>query len=402
MLTAKSLVKAVLGLVFVAALLYSLYPQATEVETTQVEVGQLNLSVEGEGKTRIHDIYVVSTPIDGRVTRIESEPGDKVVAGKTVIANMYPANPVLLDKRSEVQAKADIDGARAALDLASARVRQAQAQLAFDQSEYQRIKELYDKGTVSQSSLERAQLQLQTLEAELETAVSNQKVTEAQLEAARARLLEPDINSDQREQDAHCHICIYAPVDGTVLRILNKSERIIPVGTPLVEIGNPSDLEVVLELLSTEAVKVEVGDSAIISRWGGKDLKARVRLVEPSGFTKISALGVEEQRVYVILNFIDTAEDWQSLGDAFRVEGSIIIDTLDEHPLVPLTSLFRYQNDWAVFKLVDGHLNRQVVTLAGRNDKMAAVASGIEAGDQILTFSARDYYDGMRVKAGSK
>lgn len=397
MLTVKKYFKYGILLVAALALGYSFIPEPVIVDGYQVNSGSLVIHVDGEGKTRIHDIYVVSSPIDGRVTRIESEPGDKVSAGATVLANMYPSNPQLLDKRSEVQAQADVDGARAALDLATARVRQAEAQLAFDRAEYQRIAELYTKGTVSQSALERAQLQIETLEAELQTAKSNQKVNESRLKAAEARLLQPNLDTDT-EFNRRCEICIYAPVDGTVLRILHKSESIIPVGTPLVEIGNPTDLEVVLELLSTDAVKVSTGDKAIISRWGGDDINARVKLVEPSGFTKISALGVEEQRVYVILNFTDPVQQWSSLGDAFRVEASIIIDELEAMPLVPLTALFRVDNEWAVFQIINGKLQQQLVQVAGRNEREAAISSGIDNGDIILGYTAREYYDGMTIK----
>jgi HlyD family secretion protein len=396
MLTIKNFIKYGLLILAVAALVYSFIPEPVIVDAHQVESGSLVLHVDGEGKTRIHDIYVVSAPIDGRVTRIESEPGDRVVAGTTVVANMYPSNPQLLDKRTEVQAQADVDGARAALGLASARVKQAEAQLAFDRAEYKRISELYKKGSISQSALERAQLQIDTLEAELETANSNLEVTQSRLKAAEARLLQPSIDGNNDNQN-RCQICIYSPVDGTVLRILHKSESIIPVGTPLVEIGNPNELEVVIELLSTDAVKVAAGDRAIISRWGGEPINARVRLIEPSGFTKISALGVEEQRVYVILNFTDPVEQWSSLGNAFRVEASIIIDELETMPLVPLTALFRYEQQWSVYQIIDGVLIRQAVEVAGRNDRYAAISRGLREGDIILSYTAKEYYDGMSV-----
>lgn len=404
MLKLKSFLKLFFGVLALVALVYSFIPEPTIVESYSVQSDQLQLVVEGEGKTRIHDIYVVSSPIDGRVTRIESEPGDKVIAGKTIIANMHPTNPQLLDKRTEVQAKADVDGARAALELSSARVKQAQAQLAFDRSEYQRRLELHKKGSISQSALERAQLQIDTLEAELETALSNHKVNESRLKSAQARLLQPDLESD-KDDDSHCQICVYAPVDGTVLRIRHKSESIIGVGTPLIEIGNPTDLEVELELLSTQAVKVSPGDSAIISRWGGENINARVRLVEPSGFTKISALGVEEQRVYVVLNFTDPADKWQALGDAFRVEATIITEQLEAMPVVPLTALFRFNDSWAVYRIIDNELVRKSVEVAGRNDRYAAIKpdsnDGIKEGDNIVAFSAREFYDGMRVTISS-
>jgi len=393
----KSVFKIGLVVVSIGALIYSFIPEPLVIDLHTVRKGNLEIQIEGEGKTRIHDIYTVSTPIDGRITRIESEPGDRVSAGATVIANMYPSNPQLLDKRTEVQAQADVEGARAAMELASARVKQAKAQLQFDQSEFRRISELFKKGSISESSLERSKLSIETLKAELETAVSNHRVMESRLAAAEARLLQPKIEENNSATD-NCQICIYAPVDGTVLRILHKSESIVPVGTPLVELGNPQDLEVILELLSTDAVKIKLGDEAIVSRWGGDDIKARVRLIEPSGFTKISALGVEEQRVYVLLSFIDPVEKWQALGDAYRVEASIIIDRLENYPLIPITALFRHNEVWSVYKVEDGELVLQTVDVAGRNDRKAAIKSGLEIADKIVSHPANNYSVGMSVE----
>ncbi|MET1253953.1 efflux RND transporter periplasmic adaptor subunit [Aliikangiella maris] len=416
--TIKRLVKILLAIVVVGLLVFAFIPEPMKVDIATVEKGDLLITLEGEGKTRIHDIYTVSTPIDGRITRIESEPGDFVEAGKTVIANMYPANPQFLDKRSETQAKADVEGARAALSLADARVKQAKAQLEFDELDYQRTTELYAKNSVSKASLERAELRLKTLRAELETAISNKNVMQSRLEAAKARLLQPKEDtssvdkklankklankksSNSVEPVNNCHICIHSPVDGRVLRILHKSESIIPVGTALVEIGNPQDLEVNIEMLSTNAVKVKPGHDALIKRWGGnEDINARVRVVEPSGFTKISALGVEEQRVNVILNFTDPIEKWAALGDAFRVEAAIIIDKAVDVVKVPLSALFRQNEIWSVFKVVDGRATLQNVKVGKRNEQFAEIIEGLMPDEKIIIHPGNNIEDGVSVIA---
>jgi len=395
----KLVIKIMLVATISGLLVFAFIPEAVKVDMVLVEKGNILITLDGEGKTRIHDIYVVSTPVDGRVTRIESEPGDFVTAGKTVIANMYPANPQFLDKRSETQAKADVDGAKAALALANARVKQVKAQLEFDKAELKRARELYEKKTVSKSGLERAELSLKTLKAELETAQSNLRVMVSRLEAAKVRLLQPEAGElGVGKNDSHCQICIHSPVDGRVLRILHKSESIVPVGTALVEIGNPSDLEVNIEMLSTNAVRVKVGDEALIKRWGGsEDIRARVRVIEPSGFTKISALGVEEQRVNVILSFTDPIEKWKSLGDAFRVEAAIVIDRADDVLTVPLSALFRENEAWSVFKVIDGKVQLQQVKVGRRNDRRAEIEAGLNVGEQIITHPGNNIEEGVRV-----
>ena len=396
----KLVIKVILAVIALGLLVFAFIPEAIKVDIAIVEKGDILITLDGEGKTRIHDIYVVSTPVDGRVTRIESEPGEFVTAGKTVIANMYPANPQFLDKRSETQAKADVDGARAALALANARVKQVKAQLEFDTAELKRTRELFEKKSVSKSGLERAELSLKTLKAELETAQSNLQVMVSRLEAAKVRLLQPESRElGVGKNDPHCQICIHSPVDGRVLRILHKSESIVPVGTALVEIGNPEDLEVNIEMLSTNAVRVKVGDEAAIKRWGGaQDIKARVKLIEPSGFTKISALGVEEQRVNVILSFTDPIEKWKSLGDAFRVEAAIIIDRADDVLTIPLSALFRENEIWSVFKVVEGKVELQSVKVGRRNDRRAEIIEGLSIGEQIITHPGNSIEEGVRVK----
>ena len=392
----KRFLKVILVVISIGLLVFAFIPEKLQVDITEVTKGDLTISVEGEGKTRIHDIYTIYTPVEGRVTRIESDAGDVVIAGKTLIANMYPANPAFLDKRSETQAKADINGAEAALSLSHSRVRQTQAQLAFSQSEYKRTQELFNNNMVSIAELERAEIQLTMQQAEKETAIANRALMEARLKAAKAKLLQPE--SVNNMQSKACQICIYSPVDGRVLRILHRSEGIIPVGIALVEIGDPKDLEINIEMLSTNAVKVKVGDKALIKRWGGtQDLVARVKVIEPSGFTKISALGVEEQRVNVILMLTDPYEKWQSLGNAFRVEADIIIDQIKGVSKIPLSALFRQNGLWSVFKVVDGTVVLQTVKVGKRNNFFVEIMQGLSVGEQVIVHPNNSVETGKKV-----
>ncbi|WP_339862994.1 efflux RND transporter periplasmic adaptor subunit [Paremcibacter congregatus] len=394
----KLVVKYLVGAALLGALIFAFIPEAEQVDMTLVSRGDVVIALEAEGRTRIHDIYVVSAPIEGRVMRIESEPGDQVKAGVTVIAHMTPADPRFLDKRSEIQAEADVQGAVAAKGLAQSKLDRALAELEYAKAEYRRTDELFKNGNVSIARLEQAELQLKMRRAEVETARADLKVMESRLRAARAQLVQPGTAAEQNGPG--CQLCVHAPVDGKVLKLLHKSEGVIPMGTPLVEVGDPSALEVVIEMLSRDAVKVRPGDMALIQRWGGgEDIRAQVRLVEPSGFTKISALGVEEQRVNVILDFIDPIEKWQSLGHAFRVEGSIIVDKAENVLNVPVSALFRYNEQWSTFVVRDGRAVRQPVTVGRRNERSAEIVAGLEEGSQVIIHPGNNVVDGTRVTA---
>jgi len=395
----KIILKILIAAAAALLLAYTFVPEAQRADLATISRGDVVISLEGEGKTRIHNIYVVSAPIEGRVTRIEREPGDDVIAGETVVANMHPADPRFLDSRSETQAKADVQGAEAALGLARAKLNRAEAALDFAQSDFRRTEELYKKGTVSIARLERDELSLRMTRAEVNTEKSNLKVAESLLEAARARLQQPGQSSHNATDAELCQVCVHAPVSGKVLRILHKSEGVIAVGTPLAEVGDLQDLEVVIEMLSRDAVKVEVGHPALIKRWGGtENIRARVRVVEPSGYTKISALGVEEQRVNIILDFIDPIEKWQSLGDAFRVEAGIIVDAAKDVLYVPLSALFRDGEKWSVFVVEEGRARLRNLEVGRKNDYRAEILSGLEAGERVIIHPASTIVEGSKVE----
>ncbi len=392
----KTIVKYGISILLLALLVYAFIPEAEKVDLVKVGRGDVLITLDGEGKTRIRDIYVVSAPIEGRVMRIGSEPGDVVKAGETVIANMAPADPRFLDKRSETQARADVQGAEAAKGLSASKVDRARAELDFALAEYKRSEELFKNGNVSISRLEQQELQVKMRKAEVKTALADLQVMESRLVAAKAQLVQPgDVNNND---DGGCQVCVHAPVDGKVLRILHESEGVISMGTPLVEIGDPEDMEIVIEMLSRDAVKVRSGDIALIKRWGGsRDIRAQVRIVEPSGYTKISALGVEEQRVNVILDFIDPLENWRTLGDAFRVEASIIVDQADNALYVPVSTLFRHNEQWSAFVVRDGRAVLQQVAVGRKNDRQAEILGGLTERDQVIIHPGNNVADGTRV-----
>jgi HlyD family secretion protein len=395
----KNLVKLIIVLGLIAFFVYSMLPQPLAIDSYSVKKSDIIVTVEGEGQTRIHDIYTVSTPIDGRVTRVEIEAGDYVFAAESVIANMYPSNPAFLDRRTEIQAQADVEGAKAALALATARVKQAKTELEYNLADNKRIKQLFAKKLISETDMEKSDLHIKTLQAELETVVSNEKLMQSRLEAAKTNLLQPD-NADLAidSENSDCQICIKSPVDGMVLRILHKSESIVPVGTPLVEIGDPEDLEAKIEMLSTNAVKVKVGDKALLKNWGGDhDINAVVRTIEPSGFTKISALGIEQQRVNIILNLTDPIEKWKQLGDAFRIEAEIIIDSAENVLVVPLSALFRQNQQWSVYKIVDDVTQLQKVEIGKRNDRYAEIKNGLQENDEIVLYPGNKISDNIKI-----
>lgn len=392
----KMLVKYAIGLLLLALLVFAFIPEAEKVDLAEVRRGDVLITLEGEGKTRIRDIYVVSAPIEGRVMRIESEPGDVVRAGETIIANMTPADPRFLDKRSETQARADVQGAGAAKGLAASKVDRARAALDFAVAEYKRSEELFRNGNVSIARLEQYELQLKMRKAEVETALADLRVMDSRLVAARAQLVQP--GEGYNRDDSRCQVCVHAPVDGRILRILHESEGVIPMGTPLVEIGDPEDMEIVIEMLSRDAVKVRTGDFALIKRWGGSgDIRAQVRIVEPSGYTKISALGVEEQRVNIILDFIDPLEKWRTLGNAFRVEASIIVDKAEKVLHVPVSALFRHNGQWSAFVVRGGRAVRQPVTVGRKNDRQAEILGGLMENDQVIIHPGNNIMDGTRI-----
>jgi HlyD family secretion protein len=380
-----------LGLAALVAL--ALRPSPVPVELATVTRGSMRVTLDEDGETRVRDRYVVSAPLAGRVLRIVLEPGDPVVANRTVLATFLPMAPALLDVRTRAEIQARIAAAEAALKGARAAEDRAAAQLAQAERERQRSRELAKAGALAPEQLEGAELSVQTLRTALESARAGVRTGEAELRLARASLIGPA--GGDRGGTA---IQLRAPVNGIVLRRVHESEAIVQQGEPLVEVGDVSKLEIVADYLSTDAVRIRARQPALVERWGGGEtIRGTVRRVEPSGFTKVSALGVEEQRVNVILDFESPRDAFTRLGDRFRVEVRVIVWEEPDVTKVPVSGLVRDGDRWAVFVMEDARARRVPVRIGQRNDTEAQVLEGLSPGARVIVFPSESVADGVAV-----
>ena len=388
-----------LAAILVLALVTAFRPRPVQVDSIVLQPGPMQVTVDEEGETRVHDVFAVSAPVAGRLHRIEAHVGDEVQAGETVLARIEPADPTLLDPRSEAQARATAQAAESALALAEAEIEQAQAEYEFALAEHQRARDLVAGGTISVRDAEAAERAFRSTRAALATSQAALQVRRFELERARAQLLSPVATTASRA-DCDC-VSVTAPVSGEVLFIPNESERVVQAGEPLLQIGDPTDLEIVVDFLSTDAVRIEPGQVVLIERWGGdEDLLGRVRRVEPFGFTKVSALGIEEQRVNVIIDLTSPREVWQSLGHGYQLEARVVLWRSDDVLSVPLTAMFREGEQWAVFVLEDGRARLRVLEIGRRNGIAARVLSGLQAGDRVILHPSNRVQEGTRVASG--
>jgi HlyD family secretion protein len=385
------------GLAVAAGLVYAFWPQPLPVDLAVVARGPLRVSVDEEGETRVKDVYVVSAPVAGRLLRIDGEVGDEVVAGQTVVATLQEAEPEFLNLRARRQAEAEVKAAEAALTLAQAEVQSAEAELEFARSDLTRAQALAGRETIAARTLDRAELEVKTRTAALASARAELQVRQSELETARAALIEPGIDPITGRGG---FVELRAPVSGRILRIPDESERVVEAGTPLLEIGDPGHLEVVVDLLSQDAVRVEPDAPVMIEDWGGGNvLRGRVRRVEPYGFTKVSALGIEEQRVNVIVDFVDPAAARRSLGHGYRVMARIIVWQGDDVLTLPVGALFRQGGDWAVYVDEDGRATQRAVTIGHRNSLHAEVLDGLQPGETVVLHPSDRVGDGVRIVA---
>lgn len=388
-------VAAVLALALVAAF----RPRPVQVDSIVLQPGPMQVTVDEEGETRVHDVFAVSAPVAGRLHRIEAHVGDGVQAGETVLARIEPADPTLLDPRSEAQARATVQAAESALSLAEAEIEQAQAEYEFALAEHRRARDLVGGGTISVRDAEAAERAFRSSRAALATSQAALQVRRFELERARAQLLSPAATTAARA-DCEC-VSVTAPVSGEVLFIPNESERVVQAGEPLLQIGDPTDLEIVVDFLSTDAVRIEPGQVVLVERWGGDvELYGRVRRVEPFGFTKVSALGIEEQRVNVIIDLTSPREVWRALGHGYQLEARVVLWQSDAVLSVPLTALFREGEQWAAFVLQDGRARLRILEIGRRNGIAAQVLSGLQAGDRVILHPSNRVQEGTRVASG--
>lgn len=365
-------------LAVLAFLVWAFLPRAVEVELADVVPRPLEVVVEEEGEARIREVFTVSATIAGKLQRIGLHAGDEVSEGEPV-ASIGPAAPVLLDSRARAVAEAAAAAAQAATELARAQLAQAEASRDFAQGEANRAVALFQKGAMSARAHDTAIREQRTAEAAVASAVANLAVREKELESALA-MLRPDAPGN----GSSCCVDILAPVSGKVLRVLTESEQVVQPGTPILELGDPGNLEIVVELLSRDAVRVAEGAAATVSGWGGPSVAAQVERVEPSAVTRVSALGIDEQRVTVVLRLTGAPDDWQGLGHGFRVIARIALWREEGVLTIPVGALFRDGPDWATYVVRDRRAEVQRIVLGERNEDYAQVLEGLAAGDRVI------------------
>ncbi|NRQ17410.1 efflux RND transporter periplasmic adaptor subunit [Ensifer sesbaniae] len=373
---------------------YALRPQPIQVDLATAETGVLRVTLDEEGETRVRHVYTLHAPLRGQLQRITAEAGDVVEAGETQLAQIEAAPPAFLDVRTEAELQAAAEAARAAHNLAAAELNKAKADLTFAEGERARARLLIERRTISQRSLEDAERAYNVAQANLATAEAALKVREYELAQAQSRLLSRQEIRSLREP-CNC-MPVTAPVSGVVLQVLRRSEGVVEAGTPLLAIGDPTDLEIAVNFLSEDAVRIQPGQQAIITGWGGEDLNAVVRRVEPFGQTEVSALGIEEQRVDVILDFVSSPERWRSLGHGYRVDVRVLLFE-GEILMLPLGALFRQGEEWAVFIADEGRARIHTVVVGHRNNLAVEIREGIRQGDKVVLYPSDRIRDGVAI-----
>ncbi len=380
----RRIIFAVLAGLVILAAVQVFRPQPILVDLAPITQGPMRVAVTDEGETRIKEIFTVSAPITGRALRIDVDVGDQVRQQSSVLAVIRPSEPEFLDRRAKARAEATVAAAEAAEIQAAAAIAEAESEFRYAESDYTRTKSLAERGNVSTARLEQAEMAFTSATAAIKKARAALQVSRFRLAEARAALLEPKANGALL--DADCCIEVRAPIDGVVLRVIHKSAGIVQRGEPLLEVGDPRDLEIVTDLLSADAVKVAPGAIVEIDGWGGaQTLRGQVRHVEPLAFTKVSALGIEEQRVNVIIDLTDPPQTWSELGHGFRVATHITVWQAEDVLRVPLSALFRTADQWAVFVFDEnGRARQAAVTVGQMNDRVAELRDGIPVGAQVV------------------
>jgi len=384
-----------LGLLALALLVWAFMPAPAAVEFASVTQGRFERSVQEDGKTRLRDRYVVSTPLTGRVTRLRLKQGD-AVERNAAVATLWPVDPTLLDERARAEQVARVGAMEASVARSMANVERAVASLEQARIELKRSETLARQGFVSPNQNETGQLNVRLREKELESARQEEDAARHELEQSRIALKQFSDTPDRQQRPYE----IKAPVSGKVLKLLQQSEGMVLAGTPLLELGDPSQLEVVVDLLTEDAAQIEPGTPVQLSNWGGPEvLQGRVRLIEPAAFTKVSALGVEEQRVNAIIDFTSPAEQWQTLGDGFKVDVRVLVQVVENAVKVPVSALFPVGARSGLFVLEQGHARLREIEEAARNGSEAWVKAGLSSGTQVIVYPDSKLKDGDRVKA---
>jgi HlyD family secretion protein len=389
------------GIAAVALLAWAFAPRAIEVEVAKVSQGRFEATIDEDGKTRLRDRYVISAPLSGRLARIGLREGDTIDAD-AVVATLTPALPAMTDERTLREQQVRVQITEAQVQRVNARVEGAKVTLLQATNELRRNEQLAGQGFVSPTKLETDRLTAQAAQRDLEAAHEERHVADHEVEQARAALMAVR-GSGAPEARA---FAVRTPTAGRVLRIAQPSETVVSLGSPLLEIGDTHALEVVAELLTTDALQAKPGTRVLFERWGGERLlEGRVRMVEPSAFTKVSALGVEEQRVKVLIDITSPPAQWSALGDGFRVGVRIVTSAVDAAVKVPVSAVFPIpQADgdapggMAAFVVDAGRARRVTVQVGARNASDAWVQHGLAPGDTVIVYPPPGVKDGARVK----
>ena len=411
----------------VAGLGYAFMPRPVEVDLVKVDRGNVQVTVDEDGKTRIREKYVVSAPLNGRILRIGLDPGDEVEAGKTLLTMIEPRDPELLDARAVAQAEARVKAAEATLKQIEPKFAETSAAQELAETNAARMRKAFQGKGISEAELDEAEYNLRQKGEALRSMKMSEEIARFELEQAQAALLRSRPQTDQPApirpasallndlgdpprgngepasagvNDSNAwNFPVYSPINGRVLRVMQESSSVVTPGTPLVEVGDSTDLEVEIDVLSRDAAQIHPGDLVLLEHWGGgPPLKGRVRVVEPSGFTKISTLGVEEQRVWVIVDLVQPPEERPTLGDGFRVEARVVIDEAQNALRVPTSALFRAGEEHAVFSVKEGVVHKQPVKVGRQNGLEAEILTGLAEGDQIVLHPSDQIDEGVKVK----
>lgn len=380
------------GAAAVAALAWAFAPRPVEVEVASVRQGRFEQSIEEDGRTRLKQRYTVSAPVAARLERIALREGDRVAAGD-VVAQLSPVMSSMVDERSRREAKARLDAASASVDRSAARTARARIAVQQAQLEVQRTERLAAEGFLPGSRLDADRLALTAAQRELDVAIAEHDLAKHEREQAAA-VLQSSGPSDAKLEA----IKVRSPVGGVVLKVTQPSETTLPAGAALLDVGDPGQMEVLSELLTTDAVLAQPGRRVVIERWGGPPIEGQVHRVEPAAFTKVSALGIEEQRVNVLIDVTAPPEQWRAMGDGFRVVVRVITASVDAALLVPVGALFPDGQTMAVYVLDGTHARLQTVEIGGRNGTDAWVRSGLAAGQTVIVYPPPALQDGKRVK----
>lgn len=383
------------GAALIGLFAWALRPQPVPVETAAVRQGLFEQTIDEDGKTRVRERYVISAPVAGRLARVRVKVGDAVRAGATV-AELSPGAPPMLDARSARELGERVGAAEAGVERARANVARAEAALDQAQTDVARQKRLQGDGFVALAALDQAELAARVQAKELEAARFAQLGAAHDLAQARAALMRAREAANTRRPGSAWPI--ESPVDGHVLRVLQESETVIGVGTPLLEIGDPGQLEVVIDVLSSDGRRIAAGARVDIDAGPGPRLVGRVRRVEPAAFTKVSALGVEEQRVNVIVDIVSPPEQWRGLGDQFRVDARIVVFERADAVIAPVAALLRDGEQWAVYVAGDGHARKRRVKVGGRTPSDAWIEEGLTPAERVIVYPSDSVAEGRALK----